>query len=378
MKTILTSIILLFLGLQQSEAQKPYKYYEKDKATGQKIYGFIDMDKEKTLIAPQFYNANEFREGLAAVAVKKEGKVLWGYIDITGKFVLPPKYEDALDFSEGLAGVKMDGKYGFINKQGEVFIPFKYPRVDNFVNHVAMVWNPDLFKSTYGLVNRLGYEIVPLGRYTSKFTFNGDFAVVFAQDTGVNGFFGGGKAGLLHISGIEAVPLGKMSREDPSVKVGDEWRVKVFGGESLSMADLNNIILEKAQNDDSIFFKLVMYLALNGNEEGYYHLGARLLSGRGVAKNIKAALYWLNKSAETGNADAMNDMGICFQTEKKNYAEALKWFKKAADLGNGHAYYNLYLLYNSGDHVEKDEQLARKYLQIAAEKGVPKAKELLQ
>ncbi len=39
---------------------------------------------------------------------------------------IAPQYEDAQEFSEGLAAVKKDGKWGYINEQGKVVVPFQY------------------------------------------------------------------------------------------------------------------------------------------------------------------------------------------------------------------------------------------------------------
>ena len=49
------------------------------------------------MITPQYEDADSFNEGLAAV--KKDGK--WGYIDETGKTVIPFEYDYAFPFSEG-------------------------------------------------------------------------------------------------------------------------------------------------------------------------------------------------------------------------------------------------------------------------------------
>ena len=38
--------------------------------------------------------------------------------------VIPCQYEDALFFSDGIAIVCQEGKYGAINKIGEMIIPF--------------------------------------------------------------------------------------------------------------------------------------------------------------------------------------------------------------------------------------------------------------
>ncbi len=72
----------------------------------------------------------EFYEGLAAV--ESNGK--WGYIDKNGNVIISFKYEDALHFSEKLAAIELRGKWGFIDKQDNLVIPFKYDNVGNFSN----------------------------------------------------------------------------------------------------------------------------------------------------------------------------------------------------------------------------------------------------
>ena len=74
-------------------------------------------------------------EGLADV--KKDGK--YGYIDKEGHVVIPFEYDYAEDFSEGLAQVRKDGKYGFIDKEGHVVIPFEYDDAEDFSEGLAHV-----------------------------------------------------------------------------------------------------------------------------------------------------------------------------------------------------------------------------------------------
>lgn len=45
-----------------------------------------------------------------------------GYIDRTGKIVIPLKFDGARNFSEGLAAVKVEDKWGFIDETGKVVI----------------------------------------------------------------------------------------------------------------------------------------------------------------------------------------------------------------------------------------------------------------
>ncbi|MBQ5623621.1 MAG: WG repeat-containing protein, partial [Alistipes sp.] len=67
----------------------------------------------------------------------------FGFIDKTGKEVIPFKYVYAESFSEGLAAVRVGsyigGKYGFIDKVGKEIIPFKYDWVSCFSNGKAKV-----------------------------------------------------------------------------------------------------------------------------------------------------------------------------------------------------------------------------------------------
>lgn len=72
----------------------------------------------------------------APVRTLKNGK--YGYT-ANGKFVVKPKYDQAIDFSEGLARVGKDGKYGYVNENGDEIIPLKYTSASSFTYGVAAV-----------------------------------------------------------------------------------------------------------------------------------------------------------------------------------------------------------------------------------------------
>ncbi|HEF3474383.1 TPA: WG repeat-containing protein, partial [Campylobacter coli] len=57
-------------------------------------------------------------------AVELNGK--WGFIDKNGEFVIEPKFDGVGNFSEGLARVELNGKYGFIDKSGKIVIEPKF------------------------------------------------------------------------------------------------------------------------------------------------------------------------------------------------------------------------------------------------------------
>lgn len=73
----------------------------------------------------------DFHEGLTVI--KKNGK--YGYIDKSGEIKIPLKFTFAESFSEGLAFVKYNGKYGFINKNGNVVFNTNYQQVDYYFDN---------------------------------------------------------------------------------------------------------------------------------------------------------------------------------------------------------------------------------------------------
>lgn len=60
-----------------------------------------------------------------AEVVSESGKIVCGYINKSGEFVIPPQFQDARDFAEGLACVRInDWRYGFIDRTGRVVIDY--------------------------------------------------------------------------------------------------------------------------------------------------------------------------------------------------------------------------------------------------------------
>ena len=110
------------MGNKSKEDSPRFKIFRKFEG-----YGYIDKTG-KEVIPCRFYDTGGFYEGLARVWLDDK----WGFIDKTGKEVIPCIYDGADNFREGLAIVELDGKYGYIDKSGKEVIPCKY---DNILYH---------------------------------------------------------------------------------------------------------------------------------------------------------------------------------------------------------------------------------------------------
>ena len=91
-------------------------------------YGYIAMNG-RTFFASNLESARDFSDGMAAVKIKGTGK--WGFINSMFSMAVPPAYQEVGDFSENVAPVQLNGKWGVIDKQGKVLVPFKKPCREN-------------------------------------------------------------------------------------------------------------------------------------------------------------------------------------------------------------------------------------------------------
>lgn len=85
------------------------------------------------------------------------------YNSYTGKIVIPAQYRRAWVFSEGLAAVQKNGMIGFINRKGEVVIPFRYPYHGNPLSSFVFEDGHCIVADTTGkcgVINRKGEWII--------------------------------------------------------------------------------------------------------------------------------------------------------------------------------------------------------------------------
>jgi WG containing repeat len=108
---------------------------------------FITHDGKKQFDR-EFLQATNFSQGLAAV--QEKGNAKFGFIDHRGRDVVEPAFEDAKAFSEGLAAVRLDGRWGYIDTSGQLYIANHYPLfAHEFREGMAVVSDPVRGASMY-------------------------------------------------------------------------------------------------------------------------------------------------------------------------------------------------------------------------------------
>ena len=140
--------------------------------------GFIDWTG-KVVIPAEYDNAGDFSEGFAWVV--KNGKI--GFIDNTGKVITSFQYDSTLGFHEGLAAVTKNDKVGFIDTTGKEVVPCTYDDTKGFSQGLAAVEKG----GKWGFINKTGEEVI---------SFQYDDATSFFQ--GLAGVKKNGKWGFIN------------------------------------------------------------------------------------------------------------------------------------------------------------------------------------
>ena len=92
--------------------------------------------------------------------IEKDGS--YGYAKgKTGEVVIPPQFEQAQQFTEGLAAVMVGGRWGYINEAGQFAIPVLFDGANSFVNNQASVW----IGRNRCVINRRGQFLIDPGKY---------------------------------------------------------------------------------------------------------------------------------------------------------------------------------------------------------------------
>ncbi len=168
-------LFFVFTTVQlSSSAQTLFACNETDPITKTKRWGFCDRFYSGAVIKCQFDSTMSFTEGLGRVRVN--GK--YGFVDKTGKLVIPAKYDGAMEFKDGFAPVFLNGKAFFIDKKGVDLFKKSFKAVAHFSNGLAMCTDST---GKRGFIDVKGNTVIPFTLYGS-YPFYGDITSVSYDD----------------------------------------------------------------------------------------------------------------------------------------------------------------------------------------------------
>lgn len=196
--------------------------------TDNELWGYIDKTGKEVIPPKEYFTVDvtfesdisyvcSFKDGFAPIGKDRDH---WGFIDKSGKEVVPFKYSFVRPFSDGLAAVLMtfetshkeySVKWGFIDKTGKEVIPCKYDYISPFSESMAAVQKNGL----WGFVDKDGKEVIPCdyeqimeGDDVRADTYFSEGLVgLRINGTASYGSEGFGKCGFLDKNGKVAIPF---------------------------------------------------------------------------------------------------------------------------------------------------------------------------
>ena len=207
-----------------------------------------------------------FSEGRLGVSQNNK----WGYIDRTGKIVIPIEYDSINNFSNGVAIVTKGEQYGLIDLNGNMVLPVEYSFItfrDNY-GHIYKERQDDSILKP-GVIDLQGNIIIPSGVHDFIGDFNDGLALVRNDNNGT-------RYGFVDMSGNIVVPIIYVQASDFSEGLAVIDREVLSDGlserQSAVINTLGEFVISFGQFDYTILFGFKDGLALISSKEGYGYI----------------------------------------------------------------------------------------------------------
>jgi hypothetical protein len=255
-------------------------YDEEDKM------GFVNRKGE--LVIPCQYTGDSFSEGLACVMPYEGVKANYGFIDTTGKVVIPFQFNQAgtSSFKNGECRVQINGVTCLINSKGEViFKPALTKNCMGFSNGLSASYTKYETRSGWGYYNR-NNEWVITPQYDGADDFQGGLAVVEKD----------GKFGVIDTTGKIIIPIQYASIFGHPAE--DGW----FG-------------LETESNGEKTY--------VNGEGKPFAQVPVKYIAGGGDTKNI---MPYTSPDNRCGYLNGKGEVVVEAQFDRTfAFSEGLSW-----------------------------------------------------
>ena len=151
--------------------------------------------------------------------------------------------------------------------------------------------------------------------------------------------------------------LARAKRGDPKA----EWEVADRYGDGCKN-HAGKIVVRRSRRKAAQWLRRA---AEHGLSSAQITLGVVLSNGDGVRKNVGEALSWLRKAFHAGHVIAGQNIAITYR-ETGNLRMAVKWFQKSANTGDGDALVQLGIHYYWGKGVRKNPKAAVRCFRTAS------------
>lgn len=256
-----------------------------------------------------------FKEGLLAALDPDTDR--WGYIDITGSFVIDPKYDDAYNFREnGLALVELNDRYVVIDKTAKVVAG---PSANRFIiTENGLIYesdSPNIYDSTGALISVLPSTI---DGYSDNHWYKSD-CIYYDENGTVKLNYSGDWTCHNFVNGMAFIEeSGNFDEYDVSGLVGHY--IDTSGNKVIESFETPNY-------EETIFDNLssLPVYGLGGNWESFYFS----TSGTAVKKGSNGLLGYVDKTGEWvitpkfAKAGAFNDLGVAVVAVKNSSGDLI-------------------------------------------------------
>ncbi|MGB5030327.1 MAG: WG repeat-containing protein [Chitinophagaceae bacterium] len=134
---------------------------------------YINTRGERIIMGRPGILSSLFFNGMTPVAMNKK----WGFMNKQGVLAIPFRYDSVGSFNEGLATVRLNGKWGFIYQDADTLTSCRFDYAYNFHKGLAIVKMND----KYGYLDKTGRMAIPC-RYDMAYTFKDSLALVRMGD----------------------------------------------------------------------------------------------------------------------------------------------------------------------------------------------------
>lgn len=367
MKKHILLITILFFMLPQLFAQRDAK---------EDFLDAMEVDHQARTFNPirekaekkGYSSVQYFYKGIAPA--QKNGK--WGYINTDVEVVVPFKYDNISYFNEDRAAVMLNEKWGVVDKNGTEVIPLKYEDVTDFKNGKAYV----ALDKKWGIIKANGILLSPI-KYDNLQPF-GDYEITWVQ---LNNRFG-----LINLKGEEITALKYdgvqyIEKRIAVVYQNQKYGIVDFTGKEITPLKYETILLFADGEIWALYNNQIIQLAEDGNEmkttkDFRIETAMSIADNLYDSENIDMGYKWYMAAATEGDSEAMLQVAQAYDQGKgieKNNDKAMEWLQESINAGNADAINYLGERFEKGTGTRQDYMKALEYFMEAGQKGSEKA-----